>query len=42
MSFPPGYTDYIYDRSTSGINIDNETLDGSMITFEMDASGNFT
>lgn len=38
MQFPENYSDYIYERSSSGIMLDNSTISGSTISFKMDAS----
>jgi hypothetical protein len=38
MSFPAGFSDYIYDKASRGIMVDNATIEGSTITLEMDAS----
>ncbi|OXA50402.1 ABC transporter G family member 23 [Folsomia candida] len=38
MTFLEGYSTAMYERSVSSVSIDNETLQTSMILFEMDAS----
>jgi hypothetical protein len=38
MSFPEGYSNYMFERSTIGVLIENETLAGSSVTFQLDAS----
>jgi hypothetical protein len=38
MTFPDNYSDFMFERSNGGLSLENSTIEGSTISFEMDAS----
>jgi len=38
MIFPEDYSTHMFERSMSGVLVENETIEGSAVKFEIDAS----